>query len=175
VDSLPILVRDGIRLREVDLADAAALTTLFQRREVSQYLDPPPATIDGFAQWITHIQTRRAEDRAVSFTLLTGNDEVSGLFTAMRMQERERAEIGFAIAPHLWGTGTFQTAIAVYFDFLFTQWGAKTLIGKTQKTNVRAVGAMRKLGARMIDESVRNGNPEFVWAIEATGHRFTTD
>jgi len=167
VDSLPILVRDGIRLREVDLSDAAALTTLFQRREVSQYLDPPPSTVADFSTWITHIRTRRAQNRAVSFTLLTGDDEVSGLFTAMRLENGERAEIGFAIAQHLWGTGTFQSAIDLYFEFLFTQWGVKTLIGKTQKTNMRAIGAMRKLGARVIDESMRLGNPEFVWAIDS--------
>ena len=44
MDSLPVLVRDGIRLREVDPTDAAALTALFKKPEVSAYLDPPPGT-----------------------------------------------------------------------------------------------------------------------------------
>lgn len=166
MESLPVLVRDGVRLREVHLSDAAALTALFQRPDVSAHLDPPPATIADFGGWIGLSQSRRAEGRAACYTLLTGNDEVSGLFMALRVDQRDRAEIGFAMAPHLWGTGVFQTAIDVYLDFLFNEWGIKTLLGKTQIANVRAVGVMRKLGATVQEEIVRNGHPEYVWTIE---------
>jgi len=51
VECLPVLVRDGIRLREVHLSDAAALTALFQMPEVSKHLDPPPATIADKSRW----------------------------------------------------------------------------------------------------------------------------
>ncbi|HWI18137.1 MAG TPA: GNAT family N-acetyltransferase [Vicinamibacterales bacterium] len=166
MESLPVLARDGIRLREVHLSDAAALTALFQRPDVSAHLDPPPATIADFGGWIALSQSRRAEGRAACYTLLTGNEEVSGLFMALRYDEPTRAEIGFAMAPHLWGTGVFQCAIDVYLEFLFNEWGVQTLVGKTQIANVRAVGVMRKLGATVLEEIVRNGHPEYVWTIE---------
>jgi [ribosomal protein S5]-alanine N-acetyltransferase len=166
VDCLPVLVRDGIRLREVHLSDAAALTALFQMPEVSKHLDPPPATIADFGAWIALSQSRRAERRAACYTLLTGKDEVTGLFMALRFEDEDRAEIGFAIAPHLWGTGVFSKSIEAYLDFLFSDWGIKTLIGKTQVANVRAMGAMRKVGALVIEENVRNGHAEYVWTIE---------
>jgi RimJ/RimL family protein N-acetyltransferase len=166
VDSLPVLVRDGIRLREVHLSDAAALTALFQLPEVSKHLDPPPATIADFGHWITLSQTRRADRRAACYTLLTGRDEVTGLFMALRFEDQDRAEIGFAIAPRLWGTGVFQKSIDAYLDFLFNEWGVKTLIGKTHATNERALGAMRKVGARVIEQNERNGHSEYVWTIE---------
>lgn len=166
MDSLPVLVRDDIRLREVHLSDAAALTALFQVPDVSKHLDPPPATIADFGSWIALSQSRRAEGRAACYTLLTGKDEVTGLFMALRFDDNERAEIGFAIAPQLWGTGVFMKSIEVYLDFLFNTWGIKTLIGKTQVTNDRAMGAMRKVGAKVIEETVRNGQPEYVWTIE---------
>lgn len=166
MESLPVLAGDGIRLREVHLSDAAALTALFQLPEVSRHLDPPPATIADFGNWIALSQSRRVEGRAACYTLLTDPDEVSGLFMALRFDDPDRAEIGFAIAPHLWGTGVFQKSIDVYLDFLFNEWGVKTLIGKTQVTNVRALGAMRKVGAKVIEENVRNGQPEYVWTIE---------
>lgn len=165
VELLPDLARDGIRLREVHLSDAAALTALFKKPEVSAHLDPPPATIADFGSWISLSQSRRAEGRAACYTLLTGKDEVSGLFMAIRLKDRNRAEIGFAISPHLWGTGVFQSAIDVYLDFLFDQWGVTSLIGKTQIANVRAVGVMRRIGAQVTEETVRNGHPEFVWTI----------
>jgi RimJ/RimL family protein N-acetyltransferase len=166
VDSLPVLVRDGISLREVHLSDAEALTALFQLPDVSRHLDPPPATIADFGSWISLSQSRRAEGRAACYTLLTDPDEVSGLFMALRFDDPDRAEIGFAIAPRLWGTGVFQKSIDVYLDFLFNEWGVKTLIGKTQVTNVRALGVMRKMGAKVVEENVRNGHPEYVWTIE---------
>ena len=166
VESLPVLVRDGIRLREVHLSDAAALTALFQLAEVSKHLDPPPATVADFDTWIELSHSRRADGRAACYTLITGNNEVSGLFMALRFEEYDRAEIGFAIAPQLWGTGVFRKSIDAYLDFLFNEWGITTLIGKTQCSNVRALGAMRKVGARVIEQNERNGHPEFVWTIE---------
>ena len=165
-ETLPVLQQDDVRLREVHLSDAAALTALFQRPEVAAHLDPPPATITDFWAWIALSQSRRADGRAACYTLLTGNDEVSGLFMALRFEEFDRAEIGFALSPHLWGTGVFQKAIELYLDFLFNQWGVRTLIGKTQVMNLRALGAMRKLGATVIEETTRNGHLEYVWTIE---------
>ena len=166
MDSLPVLAGDGICLREVHLSDATALTALFQLPEVSAHLDPPPATVEDFGAWISLSQSRRSEGRAACYTLVTGDGQVSGLFMALRFEDFDRAEIGFAIAPHLWGTGVFRKTIDVYLEFLFGVWGIKTLVGKTQVGNVRALGAMRKVGAKVIDQNVRNGQPEYVWTIE---------
>lgn len=168
--SLPVLARDGIRLREVHPTDAAALTALFKMPDVSAHLDPPPATEADFGAWITLSQSRRAEGKAACYTLLTGQDEVSGLFMALRFDDPQRAEIGFALAPHLWGSGVFLKTIHLYLDFLFNEWGVTTLVGKTLARNARGVGAMRKLGATVIEEAERNGEPEYVWTLEPT-HR----
>ena len=166
LDSLPVLTCDGIRLREVHLSDAAALTALFQLPGVSAYLDPPPATPAEFGSWIALSQSRRAEGKAACYTLFTGNDVVSGLFMALRIGDPDRAEIGFALAPHLWGTGVFVKAIEPYLQFLFDAWGVKMLVGKTLARNARGVGAMRKLGAKVIETADRNGVQEYVWTIE---------
>ena len=166
MDSLPVLTCGDIRLREVHLSDAAALTALFQQPGVSAHLDPPPATAAEFGAWIALSQSRRAEGKAACYTLLTGNDEVAGLFMALRFEDPDRAEIGFALAPHLWGTGVFVKTIDRYLDFLFGEWGVKTLVGKTLARNARGVGAMRKLGANVIETADRNGVPEYVWTLE---------
>lgn len=165
-NSLPVLARDGIRLREVLESDAAALTALFQLPEVSQYLDTPPGTIDEFIGWIALSRSRRAEGRAACYSLLTGQDELSGLFMALRFETPDRAEIGFAISPRLWGTGIFVTAIELYLDFLFAQWGIQTLVGKTCSLNGRGVGVMRKLGVTVIEENEKNGAVEYVWTLD---------
>jgi RimJ/RimL family protein N-acetyltransferase len=164
LDALPVLKQDGVCLREVRESDATALVALFAKPDVSAHLDPPPATIPDFLAWITLSRTRRADNRAACYTLLTGNEEISGLFVALRV-EGDCAEIGFAMSPTLWGTGTFQKAANLYLNFLFTEWGVKTVIGKTLVRNVRGSGAMRKLGATIVGESVRHGQPEHVWNI----------
>jgi len=165
-DALPVLACDGVRLREVHLSDAAALTALFQLPGVAAYLDPPPATVAEFGAWIALSQSRRADGKAACYSLITGKDEVCGLFMALRFETPDRAEIGFALAPHLWGTGVFVKAIDVYLKFLFDEWGVKTLVGKTLARNERGVGAMRKLGATVIETADRNGVAEYVWTLE---------
>jgi RimJ/RimL family protein N-acetyltransferase len=161
-----VLACDGIRLREVHLSDAAALTALFQLPDVAAYLDPPPATSAEFGSWIALSQSRRADGKAACYTLLTGKDEVTGLFMALRFEGPHQAEIGFALAPHLWGTGVFAKAIDLYLRFLFEEWGVKTLVGKTLAHNERGVGVMRKLGAKVIETADRNGVAEYVWTLE---------
>lgn len=166
MQALPVLTQDDVCLREVHLSDAAALLALFAQAEVSAHLDPPPQTLADFGSWIELSQSRRADNRAACYTLLTGNQEVSGLFMALRLDPVNRAEIGFAISPALWGTGVFQRAVNLYLEFLFREWGVTTLVGKTLVRNGRGVGAMRKLGAKVVEESTRNGQPEYVWTLE---------
>lgn len=166
VNALPVLTQDDVCLREVHLSDVEALLALFARPDVSAHLDPPPATATDFSTWIALSQSRRADNRAACYTLITGNQEVSGLFMALRLEADNRAEIGFAISPVLWGSGVFQKAVSLYLGFLFNEWGIKTLVGKTLVRNARGVGAMRKLGAKIVDESMRNGLPEYIWTLE---------
>lgn len=165
MQSLPVLTQGVVCLREVDVSDAAVLTALFAQAEVSAHLDPPPATVADFAAWIKLSRSRRAEGRSACYTLLH-NQQVAGLFMSLRLEGQDRAEIGFAMSPSLWGTGVFKQAVDIYLEFLFTQWGVKTLVGKTLTRNARGVGAMKKLGAKVIEETIRNGNPEYVWTLE---------
>lgn len=165
VDSLPLLAHGEVRLREVHPGDSAALVELFARPEVAAHLSPPPATIDEFNRWISLSQSRRSERRAACYTLLNGNSEALGLFMALRLETDGHAEIGFAIAPELWGTGVFMQAAALYLEFLFDQWDITTLIGRTLQRNARGVGAMRKLGATVIERADRNGELELIWTV----------
>ena len=142
------------------------MTALFQLPDVAAHLDPPPATTAEFGAWIALSQSRRANGQAACYTLVTGKDEVSGLFMALRFEGPDRAEIGFALAPHLWGSGVFAKAIDLYLKFLFDEWGVKTLLGKTLARNARGVGAMRKLGATVIETADRNGVAEYIWTLE---------
>jgi len=165
VPSLPILKQGKVCLREVELSDAAALVRLFSRPEVSAYLSPPPASVEEFNDWIALSQARRSERKAACYTLRQGDSEALGLFMALRLEPDGHAEIGFAIAPELWGTGAFVAAADIYLAFLFEWWDVTRLMGRTLQQNGRGVGAMRKLGATVIEQADRNGEPELIWTI----------
>lgn len=167
LENLPELRQGEVCLREVHISDAEALVALFARDDVSAHLSPPPSNVDAFAEWIGMSLARRSQRRAVCYTLLTGGDEVSGLFMALRLEADGHAEIGFAMAPQLWGTGVFMKTVTLYLTFLFDQWDVTTLVGRTLERNGRGVGAMRKLGGTVIDLADRNGEPELVWTITA--------
>ena len=164
VERLPVLTQGEVCLREVDPRDSAALVELFARPEVSAHLSPPPATVADFNDWIALSHSRRCERRAACYTLFNGY-EAAGLFMALRLETDDHAEIGFAIAPHLWGTGVFMTAAGIYLEFLFEQWDIAMLVGRTLQRNGRGVGAMNKLGATVIDRADRNGEPELIWTV----------
>jgi RimJ/RimL family protein N-acetyltransferase len=165
VESLPVLTKGDVCLREVDLRDAPALLELFGRPEVAAHLSPPPSSVEEFNGWIALSHSRRSERRAACYTLLTGNSEPSGLFMALRLEHEGHAEIGFAIAPQLWGTGVFVAATEIYLEFLFEKWDVTTLIGRTLQRNTRGVGAMKKLGATVIERADRNGELELIWTV----------
>ena len=175
-EDVPVLTHGNVRLREVTTADAGALTALFARPEVSIHLSPPPGDVVAFTEWLETSLRRRHEGRAFVYALLDTADtnRVAGLFMVLRTtQDDAEAEIGFAMAPHLWGTGVFMTAATLYVTWLFARWPIHRLVGKTLARNHRGLGAMRKLGATIVEQRLRGDEAEFVWAIgrDAWAHR----
>lgn len=165
-----MLALGRIRLREVTHQDAAALTELFAKPEVSAFLSPPPATPEAFGEWIELSRSRRLENRAACYSVLDAVERVAGLYMCYRASPDEpEAELGFALAPRLWGTGVFAPAAHLFIDSLFDRWPLTRLIGRTQARNHRGLGAMRKLGATITEQHVREGEPEFIWAIPRDG------
>lgn len=161
-----MLALGRIRLREVEHQDAAPLTELFATPEVSAFLSPPPATPEAFKEWIELSRSRRVDNRAACYSVLEDGGRLAGLYMCYRASRDEpEAELGFALAPHLWGTGVFAPAAHLFIDTLFARWPLTRLIGRTQARNHRGLGAMRKLGATITEQHIREGEPEFIWAI----------
>lgn len=170
VETLPRLSRGAIRLREVCVTDAAALTALFALEEVSAFLSPPPATVKDFEAWIELSRSRHVENKAACYTVFTGSDQPMGLFMCVRgTPSEDTAEIGFALSPSVWGTGVFRDTADLYINFLFDHWKLPTLTGRTLARNHRGLGAMRKLGATIVEQIIREGEAEFVWQIKRPG------
>jgi RimJ/RimL family protein N-acetyltransferase len=146
---LPALVGPLVTLRELRASDARALFIALTTDEVTRFISPPPASVEGFEKFIAWTHRQRAAGQCACFAIVPpGSDVAVGLFQIRSLQPQfVTAEWGFALAPESWGNGCFldgaKTAIAFAFDALGTQ----RLEARASLANDRGNAALRKLGA----------------------------
>ena len=155
---LPTLTGARITLRELQESDAASLFAAMSTADVSRFLSPPPASLEGFERFIAWAQRQRA----------VGVLQIRSLET-----DFGTAEWGFALATEFWGTGLFMDAAQLAIDFAFDVMGTHRLEARAALKNGRGNGALRKLGA--VQEGLlrrsflRNGEhlDQVLWTILA--------
>lgn len=178
--ALPIISAGGVTLRELRLSDAASLHTLLTTAEVSRFISPPPATVQGFERFIAWTQAERAAGRYVCFAIVPeGSDTAIGLFQIRQLDPRfETAEWGFALGHAFWGSGIFAAAAPAVIDFAIDAIGVRRLEARASAQNGRGNGALQKVGA--VREAVlrksflKDGvyHDQVLWGITADEWRF---
>ena len=170
---LPVLSGSTFSLRELRLDDAAALRAMVTSEEVSRFISPPPATVEGFERFIAWARRERVAGNYACFAVVPdGVDTAVGIFQ-LRALERGfgTAEWGFAMGSPYWGTGMFLEGSRLVLDFAFDVVGARRLEARAVVVNGRGNGALRKLGAvqeGMLRRSFhRNGvyHDQVLWGI----------
>src|SRR5262245_3300560 len=146
---LPVLTGERIQLRELRPADAASLLALLTNDEVTQFISPPPTTLEGFEGFIDWTARQRSAGSHAGFAAtLKGSDTLIGLFQVTRGNEgRDTAEWGFFISPAFWGTGLFRERADLLLDFAFNTIGVHRLEARAATLNTRGNGALLKIGA----------------------------
>jgi RimJ/RimL family protein N-acetyltransferase len=172
---LPTLTGSQVTLRELRFSDAPALFAALSSAEVSRFISPPPATVEGFEKFIAWALRQRAAGQYICFAVVArGSDAVIGLFQIRSLEAGfGTSEWGFAIASEYWGTGMFTDGAALALRFAFEVLGAHRLEARAALRNGRGTGALRKMGA--IQEGVlrrsflRNGEylDQGLWSILA--------
>jgi RimJ/RimL family protein N-acetyltransferase len=170
---LPILTGTGVSLRELRATDAPALFAALSNEQVSRFISPPPATVDGFARFIEWAIRQRQAGQYVCFAVVPhGSDTPVGIFQVRSLEPAfGTAEWGFALAYEFWGTGIFLKGAKLLVDFAFETLGVHRLEARAALKNGRGNGALRKLGA--VQEGVlrrsflRNGEylDQALWTI----------
>jgi ribosomal-protein-alanine N-acetyltransferase len=178
---LPCLTGDVISLRELRTSDAAALFTALTNEQVSRFISPPPATVEGFERFITWAIRQRQNGQYVCFAVVPhGTDTPIGIFQVRSLEPAfGTAEWGFALAAEFWGTGVFLDGARLVVDFAFDVLGTQRLEARAAVKNGRGNGALRKLGA--VQEGLlrrsflRNGEylDQVLWTILAEEWRLT--
>jgi [ribosomal protein S5]-alanine N-acetyltransferase len=170
---LPTLTAGNVSLRELRAADAPALFAALTSDQVSRFISPPPATVEGFERFIAWTIRQRQNGQYVCFAVVTpDSDTAIGIFQVRSLEPAfGTAEWGFALASEFWGTGIFVEGSKLVIDFAFNVLGVHRLEARAALQNGRGNGALRKLGA--VQEGVlrrsfaRNGEymDQALWTI----------
>ena len=173
---LPVLSTDALTLRELRGSDAPMLLAMLGAEEVSRYIAPPPATVEGFEQCIAWTHQERAAGRQLCFGVVPkGMEEAIGYFLVRQMEpDFATAECRFALGSPYWGTGAFIDSARLVIDFSFGTIGVHRIEVRTPVKNGRANGALRKIGAAqegvLRQSFLRNGEylDQALWAVVDT-------
>jgi RimJ/RimL family protein N-acetyltransferase len=168
------VVRSGkITLRELQPSDAQALWAFVNSSEVTKFLSPPPATVDGFERFIHWTHEQRIVGMQATFAVVVeGFDTPVGLFQLRQLEpDFGTAEWGFAIGSAFWGTGVFRTGAELMMHVAFDVVGVHRLEARACTTNARGNAALKKIGA--VQEGVlrrsfqRNGEylDQVLWTV----------
>lgn len=177
--TVPRLQGDVAALREPRRSDAIDLFQALTRADVTRFISPPPATVDGFERFIAWAHRERAAGTNVCLAILApGTDTAVGLIQIRGLTGGFRvAEWGFALARELWGTGLFLHSARLALQFAFEELGVHRLEARAVVRNARGNAALRKLGA--VQEGVlrqaffRNGEymDQVLWTLLADDWR----
>jgi len=147
--SLPVLRAKGATLRELRPSDAPSLMALLTAEEVSRFISPPPATIQGFERFVAWTLHEQACGRYICFGIVPdGYEDAVGIIQVRQLEPNfGTAEWGFAIGSAFWGTGLFQASATAVMQFVFEYVGVHRLEARAAVANGRGNAALRKLGA----------------------------
>jgi RimJ/RimL family protein N-acetyltransferase len=176
---LPTLTGSLITLRELRASDAGALFASLTTDEVTRFISPPPASVEGFERFIAWTHRQRAAGQYVCFAVVPrGSDMAIGLFQVRSLEpDFGSAEWGFAIAAEFWGSGVFLDGAKLVVQFAFETIGSHRLEARAAVSNGRGNGAIRKVGATrecvLRKSFLRNGEylDQALWTILAEDWR----
>jgi len=146
---LPVLRAGTATLRQLEVSDAASLFEALTREEVTRFISPPPATIEGFERFIAWTHHEQSQGRYVCYGIVPeGEERVVGIIQVRQLDGSfTNAEWGFALGSDYWGTGLFHKSALVVINFAFEQVGVHRLEARAAVANGRGNAALRKLGA----------------------------
>ena len=147
--NLPVLRGSGVTLRGLRSSDAGALMSLLTTDEVTRFITPPPATVEGFERFVRWAEDERERGGYVCFAVVPdGYDTAVGMFQVRQTDPTFRTgEWGFVLGSAFWGSGLFSAGASLVIDFAFEVIGVHRLEARVAVQNGRGNAALQKIGA----------------------------
>jgi ribosomal-protein-alanine N-acetyltransferase len=147
---LPTLTGERLVLRELRKSDAPSLFEELTKPEVKPFMWSPPPTVAAFEQFIEWTFSERDTGKYICYGLVpAGEEHAVGAFELRQMQPAFlRCELGYVIAPRLWGLGIFPEAAHILFNFAFRVVKVHRIEARVAVDNPKGNAALRKIGMR---------------------------
>ncbi len=153
----PEVATPRLVLRDLRLADAAAVAAGAGDRRVAQYLIqvPSPYPVSLARRWVMHRIEWWELGRGVTFavTLREEPDALIGTVSLRRYVRDRRAELGYWLAAPAWGKGLATEAARAAVDFGFRELGLARVYAQVLAGNRASLAVCDKLG--MINEGIK--------------------
>jgi RimJ/RimL family protein N-acetyltransferase len=148
-DRLPTLTGARVRLRWLDLDDAADLYAVFSDPQVMRYWSRPPFTTGEEARALVrdiHALFRKQTLFQWGLARLA-DDRVLGTCTLSDVEPaHRRAQLGYALGRAHWGQGLMQEALTLLVDYAFDRLALHRLEADVDPRNVPSVRTLERLG-----------------------------
>lgn len=146
---LPLLAGDGVTLRHITPADAAALEAIFGDPEVARYMGIPLLRSRADAELLLNdITAGLREGHLFQWgVVLPDSPDLAGTCTLAHISwPNERAEVGFALGSKHWRTGIMRRALPLLVDFAFVSLGLHRLEADVDPRNDSSLRLLQRLG-----------------------------
>jgi ribosomal-protein-alanine N-acetyltransferase len=147
-----MLETERLIFRPFEDADIDAIAALRSDARFMRFIKPVETRREA-AAWIRMV-SRHWETENFGFwaTVLKETGEVIGWSGTWKLWETNEPEIGFAIAPALWGKGLATEAASFALKYTFENRAAEKAAALTMPENAASRRVMEKLGMRFVQE-----------------------
>lgn len=142
-----VLETERLILREIRMADAAALFVMRTNPEVLTFLDRPPAVnLEEVVTFIENVRQNIAQNGGAYWVItLKEPDILIGTICYWNMSpEENKGEIGYALLPDYQGQGFMQESMEPVIRFGFETMQLKTIEAWPKQANVKSVKILEK-------------------------------
>lgn len=156
----PSLVTERLVLRELQLADAAAIAAGAGDRRVARYLIqvPSPYPVALARRWLTARVEWWEQGRGVTLAIARRSHPhvCLGTVSLRRYSRDHRAELGYWLAASAWGSGIATEACTAAVDFGFRELSLARIYAQVIAGNRASQRVLEKLG--MVTEGVKRSH-----------------
>ena len=153
----PLIVTDRLALRELRLADAAAVAERAGDKRVARYLlaVPSPYPVALASRWIAGRIAWWPQGRGVTLAIARRDapEALIGSVSLRRYQRDRRAELGYWLGAESWGAGFATEAAGALIDYGFRELQLLRVYAQVLEGNAASCHVLDKLG--LIEEGVR--------------------
>jgi len=168
MDSSTILETARLRLRTWELDDWQALRRLAVDPRVMRYISNGQAWDDGRIRAFVEKQIRQQRDLEMCLWKATQkeSEEVVGMCGLQPLEATADIEIGWWLAPELWGRGIATEAARAALAYGFDTLRLKRIVAVAMPENAASIRIMEKLGMRYQDGLLHKGFEVVRYAVD---------